>query len=480
MKTIGAFENKIFVAFILSILLLVPSYCAENGIEGIWIGAMKVSVAELRIVFKISKNGDGSLKAAIDSPDQGAENIPVNKVTFDNGKLHLESQVIMGTYDGTLKPDGTIEGTWKQGGLSFPLVLKRTEEAPKLHRSQEPRKPYPYIEEDVVYENAEAGIKLAGMLTLPRSGGPFPAVILISGSGAQDRNETVAGHRPFLVLADYLSRKGIAVLRVDDRGVGGSTGNLMESTSEDFAGDVLAGVKFLNARKEIDPTKIGLIGHSEGGIVAPIAAVKSSDVAFIVLLAGTGLDGRKILELQGDLILKSIGASKDVIELVRSSNEQVFEILKNEKDNSVAEKKIRRITTDVLGKLSEQEKEAMGASEGAIEIQLKMILSRWFRFFLEYDPKPTLMKVKCPVLAMCGQLDLQVPPKENLAAIEESLKAGGNDNYTIKELSGHNHQFQRAETGAISEYSKIEETMSPLTLETIAEWILARTQKTVE
>lgn len=480
MKTKSAFGNKIFVALILTILLSVPGYCAESGIEGIWVGALKVSVVDLRIVFKISKNEDGSLKAAMDSPDQGAENIQVNKVTFENGKLHLESQVIMGTYDGTLQPDGSIEGTWKQGGLSFPLVLKRTEEAPKLHRSQEPVKPYPYIEEDVVYENTDAGIKLAGTLSIPRTGGPFPAVILISGSGAQDRNETVVGHRPFLVLADYLTRKGIAVLRVDDRGVGGSTGNVMESTSEDFAGDVLAGVEFLKARKEIDPKKIGLIGHSEGGIIAPMAAVKSSDVAFIVLMAGTGLDGKRILELQSDLILKSIGASEDVLALEHSSNEQIFEILKNEKDNLVAEKKIRRLMADVLGKLSEQEKEAMGVSEGAIEIQLKMILSRWFRFFLEYDPKPTLMKVKCPVLAMCGELDLQVPPKENLTAIEEALKAGGNTSYTIKELSGHNHLFQRAKTGAISEYAKIEETISPLTLETIAQWILARTQKTIE
>jgi len=477
MKTIKVFTKRIFVALILIAVLSVISFGAEKSIEGIWVGVLRVSVAELRIVFKISKNEDGSLRAAMDSPDQRAENIPVSKVTFEDGKLHLESKVIMGTYDGTLKPGGSIEGTWQQGGLLFPLVIKRTEEVPELHRSQEPKKPYPYIEEDVVYENTDAGIKLAGTLTLPLTGGPFPVVVLISGSGAQDRNEMVAGHRPFLVLADYLTRKGIAVLRVDDRGVGGSTGDLMESTSEDFAGDVLAGVKFLKTRKEIDTKEIGLIGHSEGGIIAPIVAVKSSDVAFIVLLAGTGLDGRKILELQSDLILKSIGASDDVIELEHSSNERIYEILKTEEDNSVAEKKIRELMTDVLGKLSEEEKEAMGASNAAIEVQLKMIVSRWFRFFLEYDPKPTLMKVKCPVLAINGEYDLQVPPKENLSAIEQALKTGGNTNYTIKELPGHNHLFQRAKTGAISEYARIEETMSPIALETISQWILTQTEK---
>jgi pimeloyl-ACP methyl ester carboxylesterase len=471
------FAKSIVVVSILTILLQTVSQGAEKSIEGIWMGVLKVSVAELRIVFKISKDKDGSLSAKMDSPDQGAENIPVSKVTFENGNLHLESEVIRGAYDGTLQSDDSIEGTWKQSGLSFPLVLKRTEEAPKLHRPQEPTKPYPYVEEEVGYENTEAGIRLAGTLTFPKAGGPFPAVILISGSGAQDRNETVVGHRPFLVLADFLTRKGIAVLRLDDRGVGGSTGNTLEATSEDFAGDVLVGVKFLKTRKEIDPNKIGLIGHSEGGIIAPIAAVKSPDVAFIVLLAGTGLTGEEILYLQSDLILKSIGASEKVQAMERSSSEQIFDVIKHEQDRAVAETKIRKIMTDSLGKLSDQEKEALGASEAAIEVQLKMILSPWFRFFLEYDPKPTLMKVKCPVLAMCGQLDLQVPPKENLSAMEEALKAGGNSNCTIKEFPGLNHLFQKSQTGAISEYAKIEETMAPAALETISQWILLQTEK---
>jgi pimeloyl-ACP methyl ester carboxylesterase len=205
--------------------------------------------------------------------------------------------------------------------------------------------------------------------------------------------------------------------------------------------------------------------------------VESPDVAFIVLLAGTGLTGEEILYLQSDLILKSIGAGEKVRAMERSSSEQIFDVIKQEKNQSVADKKIRKIMTDTLGKLSDPEKEALGASEAAIEIQLKMIMSPWFRFFLEYDPKPTLMKVKCPVLAMCGQLDLQVPPKENLSAIEEALKAGGNSSYTIKELPGLNHLFQKAQTGAISEYARIEETMSPMVLETISQWILSQTEK---
>jgi len=479
MRNKSTLRTGILVALTLIITLSVFSEGAETeGIEGIWMGTLKVSVVELRIVFKISTNADGSLAATMDSPDQGAENIAVNEVTFENGKLYLESNVVQGTYEGQIKEDGSIEGKWQQGGISFPLLLKRMDEAPKLHRPQEPKKPYPYIEEEVTYENEKAGIELAGTLTIPRSEGPFPAVILITGSGGQDRNETVFGHRPFLVLADYLTREGIAVLRVDDRGVGGSTGNLLESTSEDFAGDVLTGVNYLMSRKEINPEKIGLIGHSEGGIIAPIAAVRSSDVAFMVLMAGTGLTGQEIIYLQSDLILKAVGASDEVLALQRTSSEQIFEILKHEKDGTVAEKKIRNIMTDILGKLSKEEKEALGASEATIEIQLKMLLSRWCRFFLTYDPTPTLTKVKCPVLAINGQLDLQVPPKENLSAIEEALKTGGNTNYAVRELPKHNHLFQRAETGAISEYAKIEETISPIALEAITQWILKQTGRT--
>ena len=478
MRNKSAFIIGIFVALILISALSALSKGAETeDIEGVWMGTLKVSVVELRIVFKISANADGTLAATLDSPDQGAENIAVSKVTFENGRLYLESKVVQGTYEGQIKEDGSIEGKWQQGGISFPLPLKRIDEAPKLHRPQEPKKPYPYIEEEVTYENEEAGIKLAGTLTLPHSEGPFPAVILITGSGGQDRNETVCGHRPFLVLADYLTRKGIAVLRVDDRGVGGSTGNLLESTSEDFAGDVLTGVNYLKGRKEVNPKKIGLIGHSEGGIIAPIAAVRSSDVAFIVLMAGTGLTVEEIIYLQGDLLLKTVGVSDEVLALQRTSSEQIFEIIKNEKDNKIAKKKIRKIMTDILAKLSKEEKDALGASEATMEIQLKKLLSRWFRFFLTYDPKTALMKVKCPVLAINGQLDLQVPPKENLSAIEEALKTGGNTNYTIQELPKHNHLFQRAQTGAISEYAKIEETISPIALKAITQWILKQTSR---
>src|SRR5665648_483941 len=337
------------------------------------------------------------------------------------------------------------------------------------------KKPYTYIEEEAIYENKEAGITLAGTLTLPSGNGPFPAVLLITGSGPQDRNETIYNHSPFLVLADYLTRQDIAVLRVDDRGVGESTGDFSQATSEDFASDVLAGVEYLKTCKEIDPKKIGLIGHSEGGIIAPMVAVKSPDVAFIVLMAGTGLTGEEILYLQGALISRAMGVSEEDIIKNRQFNDKIFSVLKEEEDSEIAEKRLRQMFMEDWEKMSDEKKEQIGDPEVFLKAQLQSLLSPWLKFFLTYDPKPTLSKVKCPVLAINGEKDLQVPPKENLRAIEDALKTGGNQNYTIKELPGLNHLFQTAQTGVPAEYVKIEETISPEVLKIISDWILEQT-----
>ena len=442
----------------------------REGIEGVWLGTLEVSATKLRMVIKISKGPDGRLTATMDSPDQGATDIPVEEVTFEDGNLHLDVKVAGAIISGKVAEDFLmIEAQWEQGGNSLPLLLKAVDEVGEVLRPQDPTRPYPYDEEEVIYENESAGIILAGTLTLPRSEGPFPAVLLITGSGPQDRNNTILGHRSFLVLADYLTRLGISVLRVDDRGVGGSSGDFSQSTSEDFAEDVLAGVDFLKSRKEIDPNKIGLIGHSEGGIIAPMVAVKSGDVAFIVLMAGSGLTGEEIEYLQTALITKSAGRSDEDIVRARVLQEQVYDVLKRENDNIVAEKELRQIYEETL---VEEDKKEVGDLEAHIQSQVRFVLNPWFRFFLTYDPRPTLMKVKIPVLAINGEKDLQSPPRENLAAIEEALKAGGNENYTVMELPGLNHLFQTAGSGSPSEYAKIDETISPTALKVIGNWIV--------
>lgn len=350
------------------------------------------------------------------------------------------------------------------------------------NRPQEPKPPYPYDEQEVAYENKKDGVKLAGTFTLPRSKGPFAAVLLITGSGPQDRNETVFGHKPFLVLADHLTRQGIAVLRVDDRGVGKSTGKFAEATSEDFAADALAGVEYLKTRREVEPRRIGLVGHSEGGLIAPLVAAASTDVAFIVMMAGPGLTGEQIIYLQSVLISRAAGISDNLIAQNRGAQERIFAILKQEKDNVLAERRIREVADSfrdlaarIRAETPEEQKKAANVIAAAIEGQAKMVVSPWLRFFLTYDPRPTLMKVRCPVLAIIGEKDLQVPAKENLGEIRQALAVGGNKDYTVLALPNLNHLFQTASTGNIAEYQQIEETISPVALDKISNWILKHT-----
>jgi fermentation-respiration switch protein FrsA (DUF1100 family) len=449
-----------------------------EDIEGLWLGSLKLSNGqELRLLFNISSSPEGLPTATIDSLDQGAKGIPVEKVIYKDGNLRLEVTAIKGSFEGALKENGTtLEGEWKQVGVVLPLELSRVEASPDMHREQDPVKPYPYEEEEVVYENKAAGVSLAGTLTIPKAKGPFPAVLLISGSGPQNRDEEAFGHRPFLVLSDYLTRQGIAVLRIDDRGVGGSTGNFSASTTEDFVGDVLAGVEYLKSRGEIDPDQIGLIGHSEGGLIAPIGAVSSPDVAFIVLMAGPGLTGEEIILLQSRLIAEADGVPNETITKNDVLLKNIFSVLKEEENDTIAREKIRGLIMETLENLSEEEKQASSYTEATIDAETQALVSPWMRYFLTYDPKPVLMKVKCPVLAINGEKDLQVPPEENLRAIEEALKAGANEDYTIKELPELNHLFQTAQTGSPTEYATIEETMSPAALKLIGDWILEHTR----
>jgi pimeloyl-ACP methyl ester carboxylesterase len=467
------------------IALSVAFLCAqaapqENGLAGTWLGTLKFPGAELRIVFRFARNADGTWSALLDSPDQGAKDIPTSKVALENDRLLVEAQVVAGSFSGTVKAGfSEIEGVWKQGGLDVPLLLKKTDKVEGPNRPQEPKKPYPYIEEEVCYQNAAAaGVTLAGTLTLPSGQGPFPAVLLISGSGQQDRDETVMGHKPFWVLADYLTRRGIAVLRVDDRGAGGSKGDAKSATSRDFAGDALAGVAYLKGRKEIATNRIGLIGHSEGGLIAPMVAVDNpKDVAFIVLMAGPGLTGEEIILRQGRLINKANGASDAAIACDNALQEKIFRILREEKDAAKAEAGLRQAMAEAVAGMSAEEQKNFPPA--AQEASLKMVMSPWFRFFLSYDPRPILRRVACPVLAINGEKDLQVPSEENLKAIAGALQAGGNKDATVKQLAGLNHLFQTAGSGSPAEYSKIEETIAPVALQLIGDWILEHTAKKI-
>lgn len=464
------------VALALLIVLSISISAQTAALEGNWLGAIETSGVKLRLVLKVIKSSDGSLAAKLDSIDQGANDLEVETFKREGKSVRFEAKKFGISYEGMLNEIGDeISGTFKQGHASLPLIFKRTAAAVKISRPQDPQKPYPYDEKEVTYENKKDAVKLAGTLTLPRAGGQYPAVILITGSGAQDRNETILGHRPFLVLADYLTKRGIAVLRVDDRGVGGSSRGLPSATSENFVGDVLAGVEYLKTRKEINAKKIGLIGHSEGGMIAPLAAVRSKDVAFIVLMAGPGQTGEDILYTQGSLIQKAGGASVEAMWLNTAVQKIIFTVMKTEPDNQRAEQQIRALLDKQASELNEEQRKIFAPIKTAAESQIQMTLSPWFRYFITYNPRPTLERVKISVLAVNGENDLQVASKENLEIINAALKKGENKDYIIRSFPKLNHLFQTSETGSPGEYGTIEETIAPQVLELIGDWIVKRT-----
>jgi uncharacterized protein len=455
-----------------------PAKSAPHSLAGDWIGTLKIGAVSMRLAVAIKAKPDGSYAGTLNSLDQDGVPHPFDEVSFKQNSVHLVFKRARLVIDGTLNEAGTqIDGKLKQGGATLPLVFKKSDRAPEPpKRPQEPRPPFPYRAEAVTYENKLAHAKFAGTLTIPRGSGPFPAVLLLTGSGQQDRDEKLLGHRPFFVLADYLTRHGIAVLRVDDRGVGGSTGDVEHATTEDFAGDALAGIAFLKTRPEIDAHKMGLIGHSEGGEIAPMAANRSSDVAFIVLLAGPGLPGDQIVLSQMEFLLKESGASDSLVARTRSFQQKLYAIVKQEHDPAALKTKLKALYSEYTASLSPAEKNQAGApGSEAAETSAKMLGSAWFRYFLSYDPRPALTRVKCPVLALIGEKDMQVPPKLNIPELEKALRAGGNKDFMVRELPHLNHLFQTCQTGSVAEYAKIEETFSPTALEPIAKWIQEHT-----
>jgi pimeloyl-ACP methyl ester carboxylesterase len=456
---------------------LTPGF-TPSGVEGTWQGSLDVGSTKLLIVLHINRTPTGSLKGSIDSPDQQAFGLPIDTVTFANGKLRTELKKLGAVYEGIVDSKfESIKGKFTQSGHEFDLDLKRTESGPKptpVNRPQIPKVPYPYDAEDVAFENKAARVTLAGTLTMPKSKGPFPAVILISGSGANKRDEEVFQHPVFLVLADYLTRHGFAVLRYDKRGVGKSTGSYAAATTSDFASDARAGIEYLKSCPEIDHERIGLIGHSEGGLIAPMVAAGSKDVKFIVIMAGPGIDGGKIIILQTGLIMAAEGATKDQITKSQTKQKRYITAIRTSKDNADLSAKLDAIIAQEKAALTPAELKTPGLT-ASIEQNKTAYNSPWMREFVNLDPVTALKKVTCPVLVLNGEKDLQVPPLANLPVIQAALMAGGNKDFTVRQLPGLNHLFQPCTTGAPSEYGKIETTLAPAALSVITDWLKAKT-----
>jgi len=446
---------------------------------GDWSGALNADGTQLRLVVHFTRKAAGGLAGTVDSLDQGANGIPFSLVRQTGRAVHAEAAGIKAVYDGTLDAAGkTVTGRWTQT-VPLPLTLTRMTAAARAalrrnDRPQEPEPPYPYAAADVSFPGGAAGVTLAGTLTVPAGDGPFPAAVLLAGSGPNGRDETILRHKLFLVLADSLTRRGIAVLRYDKRGVGESTGDYALATSRDFADDAQAAFSYLKAQPRVNAAKVGLIGHSEGGLLAPMVAAQKPDVAFLVLLAGTGVPGARIVVEQSALIGKAEGASDADVAQNQALEKKMLAAAARETDPAAVRARIASLLTQSLALMTPAQKKEIGDPAVFLRAQSAVMASPWFRYFLTYDPAPALKRVRCPVLALGGSLDLQVPPAENLAAIGAALRAGGNADVTTTEMPGLNHLFQTARTGSPSEYGRIEETMAPAALSTVGDWIAAR------
>jgi len=446
-------------AFVAALFAPFAAMAQIAPIAGDWYGTLDAGV-KLPLVFHLQPDGT----ASVDSPAQKVAGLKAT-ATLAGDQLTVTLTAPVASFEGQVAGDRkSISGQWLQNGGKLPLKLERTPQAvvaPK--RPQTPQPPFPYRAEDVAYMNPTSGLKLAGTLTLPRGEGPFPVAVLITGSGPQDRDETLFDHKPFLVLADALTRRGVAVLRVDDRGVGGSqAGDFFSATTADFATDVAAGVAYLRGRKDIDPDRVGLIGHSEGGVIAPLVAAKDPRIAFVVLMAGTGVPGDQILPRQYHDIYAASGAGETVAAKQADVIAAANAIVRTEPDQIKAQPLLIKTLT-----------EGSGAQNARALTDL--MNSTWYRAFVTLDPAKALAQVRAPVLAINGDKDVQVSAQVNIPAIKAAL--AGNPDATTLVLPGLNHLLQTARTGAPSEYAAIEETLAPSALSTIVDWTLAHAAK---
>jgi len=433
---------------------------AEDA-QGIWTGSIANS---LQVTVKFDKTPEGKWEATLSVPAQNLVT-RVDDVSVMPDRIGFALNKLRASYAATWNEQQQAwTGTWTQG-QTVPLNLKRTtEEAAKPKRPQEDAiaaRPASYASTEVAFDNAAAKVKLAGTFTVPQGKGPFPAVVLVHGSGAIDRDGSVFGHKTLLVLADHLSRQGIAVLRYDKRGVGKSSGKLKEATTRDLAADAEAALRFLRGRPEVDSQRIGVVGHSEGGLVAPLLASRDASLAFVVMLAGPGVRGDRLLVEQQALLARARGVPEAAIEKDRAMNRALFAAMVEEPTLEAARTKAGLILAEA------ERKGDLPAGLGAAA--LERFGTPWFRELLAYEPAPVLQAVRQPILVLNGERDLQVPADLDLPPIRTAL--AGNPRAVVQEMPGLNHLFQTAQTGGTQEYGQIEETFAPAALDTIAGWI---------
>ncbi|MDD5361733.1 MAG: alpha/beta fold hydrolase [Ignavibacteria bacterium] len=468
--------KKFFVLFLLSFMFSLAK--AQPVLEGDWSGSLTLLGSTLEIVTHFSKDNDG-YTGKIDIPVQKAKGLPLSKISYNFPKVYFELDVPNGLakFDGAFSSD-SITGIFSQVGFegSFYLV-SGIKESVIQEKKEEVKEPVPYKEEEVTFKNGD--ISFAGTLTLPPYPGKHPAVVMITGSGPQNRDEEVAGFKIFGKIADHLTKNGIAVLRYDDEGVGGTTGKSVDQyTSEDFATDVEQAVKFLRSRSDINPKQIGLFGHSEGGVIAPLVASRDENIAFIICMGGTGVTGEEIILEQSRLIMKASYVPPETINKDLNTLRTMLDNVKSDKNMDEIKKTMKEERLKEYEKLSENQKSQIKNkdewADSFVQGYVKAFSSTWMKYFIKYDPKPALEKVKCPALLLFGELDLQVPPDQNLKPMTEALKRGGNKDFESKVFIKANHLFQESTTGSPSEYGTLPKEFVSGFLDYITNWLSRR------
>ncbi len=449
-------------AFIFTLIFFVSASLFSQNLKGTWNGNLDINGISLAIVINI--NGFSADSITMDSPEQSAFGIKVDKAEFNDNGFKLEIISLKASLIGENPVGDSINCEFTQYGTSFPLTLKRGNYVPKP-KKQDP-KDFPYIVEEVEIFNPETNVKLAGTLTAPYDYKCNKIVILVSGSGLQNRDEEILGHKPFLVLSDYLTRNGIAVIRYDDRGFAKSTGDATNATTYDLSLDAESVVKFIKNDSRLKDMKIGIIGHSEGGMIAPMVAARNSDVDFVVMLAGPAVNIWQLMARQNYDVLKSNGITEDIAKQYAQLASKTYKIL-NDKKSSIDDKKAK-----VRANMNEMEKLApSGYDEETLQANLDELFTPWMSYFIDFNPQDYLCKVKVPILALNGDKDVQVYSKDNLAGVEKAMKKAKNSNYKILELKGLNHLFQKCIFGSPNFYGRNEETFNEDAMKTIAEWI---------
>jgi hypothetical protein len=468
MRTIQYIITTLIFLF-LNCSLSASGIAGPEKIKGTFLGELVIpNQLSLRMGIIISLQDDNSLSSVLNIIDQSTGNISCEQTLFRNDSIIIRLTKLGIEIAGSVDPAGNmLDCQFRQRGGVFPIAFTRVEKLPELLRPQEPKPPFSYLIEEVVFENKDAGVKLSGTLTIPEKPGRYPAVIMVTGSGKQNRDEEFSGHKPFWVLADHLTRKGFVVLRYDDRGVGKSTGNFDMSSPGDFARDTEAGITYLKTRKDVNSRQIGIIGHSEGGIVASIVANETSDVAFIVSLAGFTINLEDVV--LGQLLnqAKQMGRSEEEIALEKVWRKSLYSIIKEKTDSATTVNKL----WEAYNRMSGDDMKKLNWPKERHESQVRQLMNPWWRYSLTLNNKEKLMNIKCPVLALYGDLDKQVIPDQNIGFVEEAFKNGKCKKYELIRLPGLNHMFQTATTGSEYEYTRIEETFSPDALNLISDWI---------